>query len=378
MKSGKNSADKGINGQPAALDVDRSITELRYGRAIAIVGERRTLVVAALETASEPLLDQILALQGKAVLLVTSERAQSARLNGTGVGPVAVSIRDSGDLTVLRAYGGLTGLSRDFNPRLSVATWSGSEALAAAGFKLAKAGRLIPALVAVELPHFDDPSVTSVALAAIGERSDLARRGLVRISDSRLPLSAAENTSITLFRDEHSGSEHVAVVIGDPASADSVPLRLHSACLTGDVFGSLRCDCGEQLEKAVIRIAELGAGVLLYLDQEGRGIGLANKLRAYSIQDLGLDTLDADRHLGFSEDERNYDVAAAMLRELGVRSVRVMTNNPQKIAALREYGIDVSGRVPLVGSTNAHNESYLRAKRERAGHLAEHTGSQAS
>jgi len=119
----------------------------------------------------------------------------------------------------------------------------------------------------------------------------------------------------------------------------------------------------------VLRIAELGAGVLLYLDQEGRGIGLANKLRAYSIQDSGLDTLDADRHLGFSTDERSYAVAATMLQSLGISSVEIMTNNPEKISALREHGIHVAGRLPLVASTNSHNEKYLRAKRERAGHL---------
>jgi GTP cyclohydrolase II len=152
-------------------------------------------------------------------------------------------------------------------------------------------------------------------------------------------------------------------------------VRLHSACLTGDLFGSLRCDCGEQLRTAVRRIAELGGGIQLYLDQEGRGIGLANKLRAYAIQDTGLDTLDADRHLGFRADERSYGVAAAMLGSLGVGPVQLLTNNPQKIAALRELGIDVIGRLSLITSTNVHNERYLRAKRERAGHLSGETGS---
>jgi GTP cyclohydrolase II len=189
-----------------------------------------------------------------------------------------------------------------------------------------------------------------------------------------VPLADAVDCEVALFRDEHGLSEHVAVLIGRPDIAAPVPVRLHSACLTGDLLGSLRCDCGEQLRTAVGRIAALGGGVLLYLDQEGRGIGLPNKLRAYVLQDAGLDTVDADRHLGFLADERNYDVAAALLQQLGINRIRLLTNNPQKINALREQGIEVSGRLPLVGSSNSYNERYLRAKLERAGHLAEEPG----
>jgi GTP cyclohydrolase II len=192
-----------------------------------------------------------------------------------------------------------------------------------------------------------------------------------------VPLADAVESEIAVFRDEHSLAEHVAVVIGKPNAQDAVPVRLHSACLTGDLLGSLRCDCGEQLRTAVARIAALGGGVLLYLDQEGRGIGLPNKLRAYVLQDGGLDTVDADQHLGFLSDERTYDVAAALLHELGLTRIRLLTNNPQKISSLRDHGIDVVGRLPLVTTSNAHNERYLRAKHERAGHLdlAEKSGS---
>jgi len=184
-----------------------------------------------------------------------------------------------------------------------------------------------------------------------------------------VPLAGSETSRIALYRDEHGRGEHVAVIIGEPDLAQSVPVRLHSACLTGDLLGSLRCDCGEQLSAAVERIAALGGGVLLYLDQEGRSIGLANKLRAYQIQDTGIDTFDADSHLGFDADERSYDVAAAMLQRLGVSKVRLLTNNPEKIEALREHGIDVVDRLPLVIEPNTHNEAYLKTKRERFGHL---------
>lgn len=364
----KKVSNGGINGSPAALAVDRAITELRRRRVVAIQGDGRTLVIAALEVMTEPLLEQILSSAGEAFLLLTAERAQAAGMNGAAVGPASGVIRDAGELAALRAC---AGLSDDHGFDLGTSVWTGSRPLASAGFALAKAGRLLPALVAFEVGRFDDVSVASVTLEAINDHAEKAALRLVPIADTRLPLSDAENARITLFRDEHSNAEHVAIVIGDLEPGAPVPVRMHSACLTGDVLGSLRCDCGEQLQTAVRRIADLGAGVLLYLDQEGRGIGLANKLRAYSIQDAGLDTLDADRHLGFSADERTYEVAASMLGSLSIESVEIMTNNPEKIAALREHGIHVAGRLPLVGSTNAHNEKYLRAKREKAGHLVD-------
>lgn len=192
---------------------------------------------------------------------------------------------------------------------------------------------------------------------------------LRRVSEACIPLADADDCRFILFREPDGLREHVAVVIGDPASAAAVPLRLHSACLTGDLFGSLRCDCGEQLRNAVAEIEALGGGVLLYLAQEGRGIGLANKLRAYTLQDAGLDTLDADQVLGFGEDERRYGVAVDMLDALGIRRVQLMTNNPLKMAALARGGIEVVERQALYGSLNDHNHRYLSAKAERAGHL---------
>jgi GTP cyclohydrolase II len=257
---------------------------------------------------------------------------------------------------------------------LRLASWAGAAAFAAAGFRLVKAAKLLPSLLAFDARGpFGDRSLVSVDVAAIERHAGFVRN-LQRTSQSRVPLAEAEESRIVLFRDEQGLGEHVAVVIGSPDLRGIVPVRLHSACLTGDLLGSLRCDCGEQLRAAVRRIAELGGGVLLYLDQEGRGIGLANKLRAYAIQDTGLDTVDADRHLGFHADERNYDVAAALLHELGIERICLLTNNPRKIDALRQHSIDVVGRLSLIAPANAHNERYLRAKRERSGHLAEDSG----
>ena len=165
--------------------------------------------------------------------------------------------------------------------------------------------------------------------------------------------------------------QDIAIIKGDVANADVVPLRMHSECLTGDVFGSLRCDCGEQLNLALDRIAESECGVVLYLRQEGRGIGIANKVRAYELQDGGLDTVEANLHLGFDDDLRSYDTAAAMLHALGVRHVVLHTNNPRKVDGLRAAGIDVARRQPIAIPPRDENRFYLATKRERSGHLLE-------
>jgi GTP cyclohydrolase II len=184
-----------------------------------------------------------------------------------------------------------------------------------------------------------------------------------------VPLADAEDTQIIAFRPSDGGIEHLAIVIGSPDPAAPVLIRLHSECFTGDLLGSLRCDCGDQLRGAIGEIARAGGGVLLYLAQEGRGIGLVNKLRAYQLQDSGFDTVDANEQLGFDADERVYLPAAEMLRQLRFLRVRLLTNNPEKVAALNRCGIAVIERVPHVFPANGHNERYLRTKATRSGHL---------
>jgi GTP cyclohydrolase II len=174
--------------------------------------------------------------------------------------------------------------------------------------------------------------------------------------------------------DDH-GQEHVAVVRGDLRGATDVPMRIHSECLTGDALGSLRCDCREQLEASLSTIGSMERGIVLYLRQEGRGIGLLNKLRSYKLQEQGLDTVEANRALGFPDDLRDYAVAAAMLEALGVRSVAVMTNNPNKVAQLQAYGVEVSRRIPHEMRPNPHNGRYLSTKAKRSGHLLSLVGS---
>jgi GTP cyclohydrolase II len=202
--------------------------------------------------------------------------------------------------------------------------------------------------------------------------SSRMRRLVERYSEAPLPTDRGLFRAV-VFREVRTGAEHVAMVLGD-VSGDGVPVRVHSECLTSEVLGSLKCDCRAQLDRALDRIAELGRGVLVYLRQEGRGIGLGNKIRAYALQAQGHDTYEANRLLGFPDDLRRYDVAADMLRLLGIRSVDLITNNPLKIAGLRDAGIAVRRRIRLPSPANPYNIGYLRAKRERTGHLIEMEG----
>jgi GTP cyclohydrolase II len=177
--------------------------------------------------------------------------------------------------------------------------------------------------------------------------------------------------AIIVFSNNRDGKEHVALVHGNPMGQRDVPTRMHSECLTGDIMGSLRCDCRDQLEASLKELAQGPYGVLLYLRQEGRGIGLTNKIRAYALQEHGLDTVEANLALGFRDDERDYAVAAHMIKSLNLESVELMTNNPAKIAGLTQYGISVSGRLPLVMPANDHNRFYLQTKARKSGHAIE-------
>jgi GTP cyclohydrolase II len=246
--------------------------------------------------------------------------------------------------------------------------------LAAEAIALVKLARLLPAVLMVPLDaadaealarHHDLLSVSAPAVEAYGLS---AARSLEQVAAARVPLAAAEDTRIVAFRPADGGIEHLAIVIGEPEPGSSVLTRLHSECFTGDLLGSLRCDCGDQLRGAIEAIAAEGAGILLYLAQEGRGIGLVNKLRAYSLQDLGADTFEANQQLGFDADERVYQPAAEMLRLLGFQDVRLLTNNPDKVAGLQRCGIAVAERVPHRFPSNGHNAYYLATKAER-GHL---------
>ncbi len=247
---------------------------------------------------------------------------------------------------------------------------------AEAAVQLAKLARLLPAAVAAEASISGDVrawaferNILTVEAAAIVTYQQTQAHSLRLVSEATVPLLGAEDTRILAFRPGDGGIEHLAIIIGTPDPEQPVLARLHSECFTGDLLGSLRCDCGDQLRGAIEAIAEAGAGVLLYLAQEGRGIGLVNKLRAYQLQDAGFDTMDANGQLGFDDDERIYLPAAEMLRQLGFSRVRLMTNNPIKVEALARHGVSVEERVPHVFKSNVYNLSYLRTKALKGGHL---------
>jgi len=296
--------------------IERAIAALQAGRPVRIGGE----TVLSVETGSRAMLE-LLDPEGCAPLLLSGPRAAALGLANEREAarpddPVEVSHCEWLDRDAARA---LADPARDFDRGL------------------------IGPLQAVPVDH-----------------PDCAR--------AKLPLDDLPPSQMVAFRDPASGEQHVALVIG--AFGGKPPLiRLHSECLTGDVFGSLKCDCGPQLKEALRILGAEGGGILLYLRQEGRGIGLANKLRAYALQDRGLDTVDANRRLGFADDERNYGMAAAMLRALGLDRVRVLTNNPAKIAGLEHEGIEVVERVAHHMPANPHNADYLATKRKKSGHL---------
>jgi GTP cyclohydrolase II len=340
--------------------LERAVAALRAGRAVDLDGRK----LLSVETATPALLD-LLDPGYRAELLLSGPRAAALGLGNER------EAADPGAPVVLARSAWLgqnealalvdPGQDLDRAPIGPLAPLVGDDgAVLVAAIKLARLAGLLPALWL--LPPETD-ATTSLSLADLGQRT----RATI-VARARLPLDGLQTSQMVSFRDPASGEDHVALVIG--AFGGEPPLvRLHSECLTGDVFGSLKCDCGPQLKEALRLIGDSGGGILLYLRQEGRGIGLANKLRAYQLQDRGLDTVDANRRLGFADDERDYRMAAAMLRALGVDQVRLLTNNPGKVAGLEHEGIAVAQRVPHHMPTNPHNADYIATKRSRSQHI---------
>jgi GTP cyclohydrolase II len=343
--------------------VRRAIAALRAGRPVRIEAAE-TIAVLAVETATEEILD-VLDPEHRANLLISGHRAAALALSNEreAADPVQPVLIERSAWLDARAALALADPGRDLDrapvgPFHAIPLASGDSARAA--LSLARSAGLLPALWIV------DPAHVSASVSMLISKENAP--GVEVVARARLPLKDVPATQIVAFRGDDDGQEHVALLIGAPGGRPPL-VRLHSECLTGDVFGSLKCDCGPQLKEALRIIGEAGGGVLLYLRQEGRGIGLANKLRAYSLQDRGLDTVDANRRLGFADDERDYAHAAAMLKALGIDEVRLLTNNPAKVTGLEEAGISVVERVAHHMPANPHNADYLATKRKKSGHL---------
>jgi GTP cyclohydrolase II len=338
-----------------------AIDALRAGRPVRLIGASgpghslfaaETIPAAALKRLQRPL------------LILSHARARTLKIRLYTPEVVALSIKPGTGPAELRAIADPTvDLDTPLKGPFTARRAKLGPAYAAA-VKLAKLAGLLPAAVVVTGPLRGAPAVKVGDVARYESR---AAASLAIVTRARVPLEGSEKTELVAFRAGDGGPENYAIVIGEPTNP--VLTRLHSECFTGDLLGSLKCDCGEQLRGAVKTIAANGGGILLYLAQEGRGIGLINKLRAYRLQDQGYDTLEANERLGFEADERVYAVAARMLQLLGFAAVRLLTNNPDKVEGLAQAGITVAERVPHAFPSNRHNEFYLRTKAEKAGHL---------
>ncbi len=350
--------------------VHRAVAELRRGTPVLLDGAAPLAVLAA-ETAGARGLGEFAALAAGAPLLLLAPARAAAVLRrpvGQDVAPVALPVaRALLDPARLRSLADPT--ADDLLPAEPPAPVAPPPAGAAA-LALAKLARLLPAVLAASASgHAAEPlGLLRVPGADVLEYPDAIAARLARVAEAEVPLADAPDARMVAFRGPDAGIEHLAILVGRPERVAAPLARIHSECFTGDLLGSLRCDCGAQLRGAIRRIAAEGAGVLLYLAQEGRGIGLANKLRAYVLQDAGLDTVDANRALGWGADERRFLIAATMLRELGIAHVRLLTNNPDKVAALAACGITVV-REPHAFAPNGINDRYLATKAARFGHL---------
>ena len=349
----------------------RARSDLRMGVPIVLTGDQPALVLAA-ETLSAARLADAMALPGDLVLAITARRAETlkARVYDRDL----ARLKLPRDATVAWVHN-IADPADDLRAPLKgpfVSARDGKADAHRAALLLAKSARLLPAVLVVDL---QDPTdfvarnrLTAVDLAAAMSALALPSP-LSPVVHARLPMEVSEAGRLHIFRPEDGGEEHYAIEIGTPDRAKPVLTRLHSACFTGDLLGSLKCDCGPQLRAALAQMGAEGQGVLLYLNQEGRGIGLANKMRAYSLQDQGFDTVEANHRLGFEDDERDFRLGSDILKSMGFRAVRLLTNNPRKVDMMKASGIDVTERVPLKVGENRHNRAYLATKARKSGHL---------
>jgi GTP cyclohydrolase II len=351
--------------------LNRARGDLRMGVPVMLAGGGQAALVVAVEALTRDRLADLRRI-GPAELALTARRAETlrARVYDGDVARVMVPV-DAG-VEWLRA---LADPADDLRMPMKGPFRSlrdGSADLHRAALALAKSAHLLPAALLVQVPNglvlAAELGLTFLALELAGPML-AALSPLHSVTSARVPMVASTAGRVHVFRPDDGGDEHYAVEIGQPDRAAPVLARLHSACFTGDVLGSLKCDCGPQLRGALAQMGAEGGGVLLYLNQEGRGIGLANKMRAYSLQDQGFDTVEANHRLGFEDDERDFRIGAEILRRMGFASVRLLTNNPAKMAMMQACGIAVTERVPLRVGQTEQNAGYLATKAAKSGHL---------
>jgi GTP cyclohydrolase II len=348
------------------IGVNRGVAEFHARRPVLIAGGGESLLALPVEGLDTQRLAEFVALCAPVVprLVITARRALALGLDATA--PVALNLgaRLDADMILALVADAKIGCRVDVKAAGPAAT---------AAIQLVKLSQGLPAVLVADVAAGGalEPHIITVEAEAVARFGDDAIRSLTIASQASVPLNSGTRADFVIFRDAMGGSS-VAIIVGKPDFSKPVLVRLHSACLTGDVFGSRRCDCGDQLQLALKRLEEMRGGVVLYLAQEGRGLGLANKMRTYQMQDDGLDTVDANTTLGFDDDERDYGIAARMLQMLDCNRVVLLTNNPAKLDGLAKSGIEIAGRMPLEAPINADNRRYLTAKAARAGHRLNH------
>jgi GTP cyclohydrolase II len=369
-RNGNGHTGSGVFGSPDRVLVKRGLAEFRSGRPVIFSSQSEKFLIAlpvdGLDPARLHAFEHLCA-PVRPRLVVTARRARA--LGVESAGPVALKLPDGADVDIINS------LVADADADEAIEVDGSTDERAAAAIELAKIAQRLPALLVADIESPASALIEPQLIVVISDAVSAFRRNDIHsleiASEAKVPLQGGVSTRFVVFRNAVGGGS-VAVIVGDPDFSKPVPVRLHSACLTGDVFGSSRCDCGDQLRLALTRLKDEGGGVILYLEQEGRGLGLANKMRAYALQDAGLDTVDANTTLGYDDDERDYGIAARMLQKLNCTRVVLLTNNPAKHNGLTEAGIEVVGRKPLHAPINAHNRRYMTAKAMRAGHELDH------
>lgn len=354
--------------------VMRARGDVRIGVPVVLSHQGRFVAMVAVETLTQ---DRFAALAGGALpaqLLLTRHRADAIAVEGHRSGValaevVAFTLPNDAGLDWVMS---MADPAQPHDTKHHTADPAPSSPIRDAAIALAKSAQLLPAALIVDID--DGASFAQENALCIIDASDVlaelsAQRFQALVSSASLPMPVHAAGRVHVFRPDDGGIEHYAIEIGNPDLSQPVLTRLHSACFTGDVLGSLKCDCGAQLHAACTTMAAAGGGVLLYLNQEGRGIGMANKMRAYALQDQGFDTVEANNHLGFHDDERDFRNGAAILKQMGIKAVQLLTNNPAKMAILKAQGIDVTQRVPLQVGQTVQNTRYLATKAAKSGHL---------
>ena len=383
-----NSGELGTDIIRAKTSVERAISDLRRGALILLFDplKRTAAIIQAAELTTAKGLELISQLAGsEPSVVITNRRSAAIRLNTETRQVISVSIPSQGGIElvhrlanpIFESQGGFDPINQKELDNLPVVP-EATDGLAPKAVQLVKFARLLPSVILSRIPYAEmtrlsgwskSDSLLAVDVRLIDSLPKMRAQRLVKAVSAQVPLIDSEETRLIAFRPVDGGEEHVAIVIGDPDVTQGVLVRLHSQCLTGDLLGSLRCDCGDQLRGAIKAISEYGGGVVVYLAQEGRDIGLVNKLRAYNLQDLGSDTVEANHQIGFEVDERIYAPAAEILKQLGIKKVKLLTNNPNKIDQLASTGIEVVERVKHAFPPNPHNREYLKTKAAKTGHL---------